>query len=1177
MLNPSDVYVSGGSNDLLVCWTDKVTKYDASSFYNWEQDNLPLHDLDERTHLLWEKFGHPTSALTGMSFVVSANATSSCSPLYFTTLSGCINALPEVINYPILVEVASFGDLGGLHISNKAFGPRGSLEIINRNSSFGSPYTNTLARAADAYQVDAGYTSYNLASSIRTLDAVAFVAEASNQNAPTVHGDLAAGRLLTTNTDGSEILISSGTLKYNDIRFKDHYVFTKKTEFGKSDRLTASLSSTTDPWDHAAAALSDVTSIAFNPFDKSYRSEELMDTYDVSTLNLLDDSEVAWGDSTVTGTPAAAFVYCNSLDFIRVDNCKGPIYIRNFNVDCQHGRDRGIEINNSKVNLERCSVSRANKAGLYASNSEVDLLRGFVAFRNYEIVDSARTGVPFAKKRFAYDVQDVYGAGIYAANSTINLRETYARDTEKAHEASGSSYYSDWAAGAGASGTKNVQAGNLYCMARNDIGIHAVNSNILGGRIESNGAAPTGYRYLDAAQLCSELNTEAGVKLENSVLDYSGRLFLDGNYFGLDSDNSKISVDTVAARYNQSIGLNLKESELIYGKDLYETYLKSLAQFQGPENYHQSQIFCIRNAQDIKCDNSNIKPLYTSSMPSIYQMVYTASSFGKEQKYEEGGLAGTTLLPSIEANNNSYLDLVHTHVDRTAVEDDLSNKTESTYGAMLRAYDNSKIVCRGSGDYANIFLGPTTRNKAHPLAAIYAGNQSNISLQGPTVVAQVGVDALADQNSVIDFGPTRDAENGLLVSSFDLSNTTANHTMVELHSTRACLVADQNSVLRMKDLGNYVGLYNDSPSVSARSDNYDYPISDSYQQCVSNGWMQLYPNGNLDDADVPNSITTLPAKGQAARYKFDTDTPPVNYRYLYTYGNLEATASGVTTGGMAVRAVGDSLVDVVNVHFPCGWANSSAIAYDFDGASPLPGPFCSRLHIWNIADQSLLKASYVSVSGVHPVDAPYHGPSGTWGAASGAPSSTPDTSSISILDYYGQNSHMPESISNLGKGSIQNVGPYRLYFSVDPAARFLRSLDNSYDGIMHQLFAQGYSFSGPASAFDNGDYGASANYTTLFRQGDGTQGYYPDQGMQPSGFYYPSEMISNPDTILASLDDSAANMFANAKHNSVDKSMIGKRVEVIYPTDGYAGDADKQSTYSKGLLSVNNFDLKKDN
>ena len=155
MLNPSDVYVSGGSNNLLACWTDKVTKYDASSFYNWEQDNLPLHDLDERTELLWEKFGHPTSSLTGMSFIVSADATSSCNPLYFTTLRSCIDALPEVINYPILVEVASFGNLGTLNISNKSFGPNGSLEIVNRNSSFaGAMDISGNGMAAQVYDND---------------------------------------------------------------------------------------------------------------------------------------------------------------------------------------------------------------------------------------------------------------------------------------------------------------------------------------------------------------------------------------------------------------------------------------------------------------------------------------------------------------------------------------------------------------------------------------------------------------------------------------------------------------------------------------------------------------------------------------------------------------------------------------------------------------------------------------------------------------------------------------------------------------------------------------------------------------------------------------------------------------------------------------------------------------
>ena len=103
MLNPSDVYTEGGNSDLLVCWTDKVTKYDASSFYNWEMDNLPLHDLDERTHLLWERAGHPTSAITGMSYMVSAEVTEGCNPTHFATLSSCMAALPDVINYPILV------------------------------------------------------------------------------------------------------------------------------------------------------------------------------------------------------------------------------------------------------------------------------------------------------------------------------------------------------------------------------------------------------------------------------------------------------------------------------------------------------------------------------------------------------------------------------------------------------------------------------------------------------------------------------------------------------------------------------------------------------------------------------------------------------------------------------------------------------------------------------------------------------------------------------------------------------------------------------------------------------------------------------------------------------------------------------------------------------------------
>ena len=1158
MLNPSDVYVSGGSNDLLVCWTDKVTKYDASSFYNWEQDNLPLHDLDERTHLLWEKFGHPTSALTGMSFIVSADATSACNPLYFTTLSACINALPEVINCPILVEVASFGNLGGLNLSNKAFGPNGSIEIVNRNSAFaGAIDISGVGMAAQEY--DSAYTDYNLASAVVPIS-TAMTDLQGGASSPCLTYDMQSAQMYVNGQ-----YISSAVNRWEDERYNNFnpYVFSRKVAGLQNNRLTAALSSTANAWDIAAASYAAASSFEFTPYDKA-RTESKIDEYDVSTVNYLTDSEIKWGNGSQDGgnnTAAAAFAYFNNLDYIKVNDCNGPVYIRNFTVDGQHSRERGIEIKNSTVNLERCSVSRCTQAGLYAESSEVNLLRGFVGYRNYGFEDNVRVGSSFALKRRNYMKQDSYGAGIYAVNSVLNIKSTYDRDADKSVQAS-SDVYTDYTGGIPA---PSMEA--LYCLSRNDIGIHCINSEIIGGRTELNGSSTTGgnQSWRDATQLISELNTEAGIRLSNSVVDHSGRILLDGNYLGLDSANSKLSIDSIAARHNQDTGIKLSNSELEYNKDLYAGYLRGQTPDVGPESYLMSQIACVENSQDIKCDNSIVRPLYTSSMPDVYEMVYTASSFGLENSLTGIATGRYTLLPSIEANNNSELDLIHTHIDRTSVDNDMPSDGESCYGAMVRAVNNSNVTFRGSKAYANVFLGPPTRIKAHPVAAIYAGKNSKVSFQGPTVIAQVGVDVLADQHSIVDFGPHRDGENGLLVSSFNLSGNPDNHTMVELHSTRACLVADQQSEIYMKDLGDYSRLYADSSSVSGRTDNYDYDINDLYNTCVSNGWMQLYPNGNTDDADVPNAVANLPVKGSTARYRFITDGAPTYYKYLESYATLDQDASNVTTGGMSVRAIGDSLVQVTNVHFPCGWANCSSYAYDFDGAAPLPGPVCSRLHIWNIADSSLLKASYVSVSGVHPVDAAYHGPSGEWGVSE-APSSTPDTSSISILDYYGKGPGNP-----FGKDSIQNVGPFRLYFSVDPAARFLDASAGGLSGIVHQLFSQGYSFSGPAVARDNSDYGASANYISLLRRNEESE-------IHASGFYYPSEMLSNPDTILVSLDDSAANMFANAKHNSVDKSLIGKRVEIFYPTDGFGADAeDTLSGQGKGLLSVNNFDLKKDN
>ena len=1183
MLNPSDVYVEGGANNLYACWTDKVTKYDASSFYNFEQDNLPLHDLEERTTLLWEKFGHPTSAITGMSFIVSAEAQSSCNPLYFNSLSSCIDSLPEFINYPILVEVASFGELGHLTISNKSFGPEGSLEIINRLASFGSPITiGGSTSALDTARYDAAYTDYSLASSIGSNYIFNSILTASAQ-LPVAFNDVAYAKLLTKNANGAEIPVASSTYPFKDVRFKNPYVFVKHNEpldsangfFG--NRMTAALSSTLSPFKFVGAAAT-ASAIQFNPFDKTRTTE--MDTYDVSTFSPLTNPPTEIKGGTARDEKGhVPFVYFNSLHSIKVHNCDGPIYIRNFNVDCNHAYDNGIEIQNSKVNLERCSVSRANKAGLYASNSQVDLLRGFVAYRNYKLDGTTRQGIPFLEKRSVYKPQSHYGAGIYASESTINFRSTYNRDIEQDSSASSQSYYSTWAAFTGPSGIPVPSMNALYCLSRNDIGIHSINSTITGGLGEQAMPGDTANTNLlgtntwyNATQLFCELNTEAGIRIKDSDLEYRGRLITNGNYMGLDSKNSNVVVDQLTSNFNQSTGINLEDSKMVYNYGLWPGFYHNNA--VNPNNLHMSQVACVKNGQAIRSSNSKMGPLYTSSMPSLYQMVYVSGNFGVgESGFSEDDNVQKTLLPAIEACNNSHLDLVHTHVDRTDLDTTVS--FNPTYGAMLKSSDNSTITCRGSKNYANVLLGPGSRVSQIKQAAVFAGDNSKVLFQGPTVIAQVGIDALAERNSTIDFGPTRDSDGQLLASSFNLEGDPDNHTMVELHSTRTCLVANEKSTIKMQDLGNYKNHYDASPDVSGRAGAYDYVLADNYLNSVSNGWIQLYPNGNTDDSDVPNAVT-LAAANSADRYKFraDSGSPETLYRYLVARSTLAGTASAVTTGGMSVRAVGDSLIDVQNVHFPCGWANSSSVAYDFNGASPLPGAFCSRLHIWNVADTSLLKASYVSVSGVHPVQAPYHGPSGTWGALSGAPVTTPDTSSLSILDYYGVNQQLPGDV-NLGKSSIQNVGPFRLYFSIDPAANFLSAVDvnnnNAWKGIIPQLFSQGYSFSGNLFAQDNSDYGASANYTSLLKRGN-------NNIYEASGYYYPSEIISNPDTILAVLDDSAANMFANAKHNSVDKSLLGKRVEVFYPMNTFGGDTNQTGLAGgTGLLSINNFDLKKDN
>lgn len=1148
MLNPSDVYVEGGTSDLLVCWTDKVTKYDASSFYNWEQDNLPLHDLDERTHLLWERLGHPTSSIAGMSFIVSGDATSSCNPQYFTTLQACLKALPEVINYPILVEVASFGNLGDLELSNKIFGPEGSLEIVNRNSAFaGSVDLSNQVMSLD--EIDSDFTNYSLASSVSSL------LDASN---PSITFDLFNSYLYTNNQ-----FIASSTDRWKDLRYslENQYVFTRRTNRDQVGVLTASLSSVVSGWSNDGTLSKASSGLLFDRYDATYRTEDSMDTYDASTINQISNTSVYplpdLNDGSDVNDSVAAYLYYNHLNSIKVINCNGPIYIRNFTVDGQRSKQKGIEILNSTVNLERCSASRCTKAGLYAVNSDVKLLRGFVAYRNYGFEGGSRVGIDYTSKTNNYTVMSNYGAGIYSENSTINFENTYARDIEKSSQASSLVYTYD-----NYTGDLPVPSQeNLYCLSRNDIGIHALNSTITGGRTELDGSATTAWQ--DATQIFSELNTEAGARLNNCTLNLAGRFLLYGNFFGLDAYNSDVSFDYFKAYGNQKDAIKLDECNFIYNNNIYSGYLGESLYDQARDNYLQHQVTLLSNGGAIHCKDSYIGPVYTSSMPSIYESFFVSGTHGTYQQDIENNQRHN-VKPNIILES-SKLDAIHACVYPLANGD----VEEPGLGEAISARDNSEVYLRGSKNYANKIIGGNNGDAQHRRAGIYATDNSKVSIQGPTVISNFGIDVLVDNNSYLDICPLRDQDGMTLASSFSLDDP-ANHTMVELHSTRACIVADHGSVVNLQDLGSYhdlwpVGTYGNALDLTR----LDYLKSgeagtDEYVSAVSGGSLQFYPNAFLNDVSIPSRPTT----GQRRNFFDNGSYTPQPYYYLLDVpesesGKLDPTTgvSSVTTGGMCIRALNQSKVNAINVHFPTGHTQMSSVIYDFDGIDGLPAN-CTRPPIWNIADNSMLKAAYLSVSGKHPQDSGYVGPSGNWYSASEAPESTPDTSSLSVLDYYGPDEN---GQSIFGKSTAKNYGAFRIYFSVDPLANYLVDPNDVLSGYVTQVFAQGYNFSGPLSA----PGAVSGEYTKAI--------FSPSPyEVEPSGFYYASSMVHSPKTVKAVLDDSAMNTFANAKHNTVNKSGLANVVTRYDPYDtGFGGDSTSDKDSGKGIASVNNFNIRK--
>lgn len=1123
----NDFYTTSGSVKLYNCWTDKVTKFDTSSFYNWEQDNLPVYDLEERTYLLWEKLGHPTSSLPGVVLVVSAGAAAAnyaCNTNIYENLCEAIAALPEVINYPIIIEVCNKGIMDDLTLRNIKFGCNGSLEIVNKNFAKVEPYRGTTA--INCFSV---ITSENL--KYGRLGYVSSLVYGVRQHLSETKSEFLNVPIYSSLTD-----VQNNELKLNGFFVPSPLDNYTPPSYGLGcSAIAANL-----------GGLGNNTSGALGLFFYESTTEattsinELINSYDISSIqrvlneNLIEKksfpNEIAGLLSDFRAGIIGLF-YGNVVKNIHISNCDGPIYVRNFFVDgssTYSNNDYGILINNCEnLVLENCASIRNTKAGIYVNNSNVTLTRGVGAYRNY------------TRPRVVQNVSSSYetdlAAGLLANNSNIYFSSTSAFEYYTAS--------SDPVYGTLLSGTNKLAYGANYPINfnRNANGIVLINSKLHGG---IPGSYPT--------QLLSDHNFFVGLKMINSELSWDGKLVLHSNDTGLLAENSVIKTDTQTVRFNQKNGVHLKNSTLTYNKNNNQTGLQY--------NYD-------RNGTHLVLENSNYSCEMVSSMPT---------KVGQHKFYNSHEIIHYNDLPrsvpSIKVTNSSKCVLTHPYIIRDAssiVNDSLFKYPK--LGLAMKVQNNSNATIKGSENYANVVAGPANNDKQINSVGVYVSDESSFSVQGPTVIARFGIDILTDNNSVLNITPHQTEDNILQRQEFNLADT-SNHTMVELHSTEACLVAHKNSTINIKNLGNYyINWTNSTEGISAIAGTPDLSAFAVLNgSSIQGGFLQFYPN--------PVDVTSNNNSVSVANDAFTND-----YYLFNRQGAAFNTFSSVTLGGMCIRALENSIVNIQNVNFPCGWWNTSAPIFDAEFTTL--ANLCSRLFIWNIADNSQLHAAYCSVSSNFPQSVGYHGPRALWQQTfvapitlSGptlalAPSSTPDTSSLSIFDYFGSGPTSGTNSSIFFTSSFQNQGPFRLYFSVDPAC-YLLNLSGpttaGYDssGWLFQIYSQGYQPPFAASAIPN----ASAIHKSLL------VGNF--SAAETRGYYYGSSMLHAPSTQRVFLDESAANTFANAKHCSVGKSGLGKVVSIYYPYQTLFGGEALLNTFKDigiGLYSINTFDMDRNN
>jgi len=939
---------TGGDGVLGLRYVDNVAKYDPSSFYNWEQDNIPLWELEARENFLLQMAGFPGKNQTGVTMVLSSlGSETDGSDGVYDSIEHIVERIPKKLKFPVLIEICTFGNLGKLDLANITCEGDGKLEVVNRAFAWdGDAIVRSTANAssspAGALRHILNVSSQSVSSQIASTASSTRLQASLGENVAgwTTHSRWFAQNGPDTDHDTGRLTasVASGTFSV----FRSNINEFRLYNYGVLHDVM-------------------VTGLDAAPFTGSG-----VTTGDTGNHYLEWDRGDALED--IPGVRGSVIGYGNYFSSISVKDCQGTIKLTNLCADTAsgagdsqevttHNLNHAVDINGSEVILDNCTGMRAKKAGFLLKDSHVKITGSWIGWRNYDKGESRTSPAP----RGAYGD----GAGVKAVNTTIEFdRDSYTNSRKSLLNFTKNGRGMDLRRCTVEGGIKNTDTTNA--------GVTFLPNGGSSG-VEAAGYASGSGGDTKTSILQTYGNTEYGIYCEGTSFDFDGRIDSFNNVkAGVYGLRSTFGLPQFTVKDNQNAGIHLVNSTLVYGvksdeygavPDAYGEIINGRGAHETPGNTivnpterirNRAQFHVDNNGQNILAEkNSTVMPYGMTRYPTYFgkwggatwtpDAINTHSVSSLPMSHHGATPYRKNNLPGIQVNDNSVAEFTHLCYGAKA---DL----DFAKGAVAAAHNNSHIVFRGSQDKTTtLSYVPSgtdgdswdndTQKRSFLCAGVYATNNSTVEFTGPTKISRFGVGALSENTSQIKVNPptVNGTNNTLDVSGWELADAlgavSGNHTSLEVHSTRACLVANRRSGIDLYALGGMPlqistqgndslnsnidhTASNDTWSTDVLASNVDAAYGDAhalFARSTSGGHVKFYPNAFTSSIGDWNEVSLNHAHARPLA----SEKPYVLPGYLHA-NNKHAQG---TTGGMCVRAVEGSYVDSNLVDY---WYEASA-------------------------------------------------------------------------------------------------------------------------------------------------------------------------------------------------------------------------------------------------------------